>query len=640
MAKVPGDPNAKEQLVSGLTPKSFPHLVADILFHRLGHKDVRIVDGPGDGRRDVHSVFGRKRHITQCKYHSGAGSVSARETDELPTALVKFGLSQGLFATTGRLSPQACREYLDNFPGLSLDWMDLDRLVDEVLSDPILSAVWFNGAEISDVSRTIAIPFTLRRADDHRPVDIPDAPEFALSDALRCRLERRIAPTFAMRPYRWPSRATSERIDDSTMWCSHGVFRGAVRLHELSPLVRHLAEAVQRIVSTDQILQLRIGSPYIADPDSESPGGTVVGTVRPTSWVMTQDSVVPEQDWLLPSSQDWVLPTHLSVADADEACWHNAELDIWFRVEVNHHLQWEDLPLMVRMMHGVKRDALAESLFVTGTSDACDKAAEIDPPPQFRCEWGPGGGLVGWLHPVLVNEFAFAYTRRTDGGLEPQVDDALKAALRERRDAVTEQLANLPLTEVDWKKAAQIALAADRPLLSEEATRSSTPAELTDHFNAIPVPTELGARDIMWIQIFDVDRPAEDVAETLELEWSRERGDGFHDHWLLRRKGEGGTWLMMTTGILQVGSESTTQSLLDQRDRWLPEVEEIAREVRRLFPKAVLATGRCWNEAIRQYPAMGTMDGRVITPIQPGDTPDDVYERFHEQVGRVLAEQE
>lgn len=83
MSRIPGSPQDKLALLQNLDQEKFPHLVGDILFYVHNHRDVKIVDGPGDGRRDLFSkTSDGSVHLTQCKFHKNSEvSVSSRETD-------------------------------------------------------------------------------------------------------------------------------------------------------------------------------------------------------------------------------------------------------------------------------------------------------------------------------------------------------------------------------------------------------------------------------------------------------------------------------------------------------------------------------------------------------------------------------
>jgi hypothetical protein len=120
LSRIPGTPRQKLALLAKIDQHTLPHLAGDILYFLHNHQNIRVVDGPGDGKRDVHSKKpDSSYHITQCKYHQDTNvTVSSNETDELVLALMKFDCKSGLFITTGRISPQAKREYLDNYPGL------------------------------------------------------------------------------------------------------------------------------------------------------------------------------------------------------------------------------------------------------------------------------------------------------------------------------------------------------------------------------------------------------------------------------------------------------------------------------------------------------------------------------------------
>jgi hypothetical protein len=109
------------------------------------------------------------KHITQCKHHDNPRvACTSAEVAELPMALMKYGARRGLFVTDARISPQAKREYLNDYPGFELDFLDRDELLSEVLSRPALRALWFDGARIGSVNVSITFPLEPPR-DLQRP---------------------------------------------------------------------------------------------------------------------------------------------------------------------------------------------------------------------------------------------------------------------------------------------------------------------------------------------------------------------------------------------------------------------------------------------------------------------------------------
>jgi Restriction endonuclease len=127
------------KLAKSLNEKNFVLLCRDLLSSK-GHFNIRIMDGPGDGGRDIHSVTSdNEKFLTQCKYHqSPTSTCSSKDISELPMVAIKFGYKAGLFITNARISPQGKKEYIDKNPNLDLDFLDGDALISEILANPLL----------------------------------------------------------------------------------------------------------------------------------------------------------------------------------------------------------------------------------------------------------------------------------------------------------------------------------------------------------------------------------------------------------------------------------------------------------------------------------------------------------------------
>ena len=59
-----------------------------------------------------------------------------------------FVAASVFFCTSGKLSPQSKREYLDNYPDFELNWLEGHEIVDIVLEDTILRKIWFENEKI------------------------------------------------------------------------------------------------------------------------------------------------------------------------------------------------------------------------------------------------------------------------------------------------------------------------------------------------------------------------------------------------------------------------------------------------------------------------------------------------------------
>src|SRR2546425_851294 len=134
----------RESLTRALSASALVQLTADLL-QAKHHSNIRVMEGPGDGGRDIHSIDAESRpHLTQCKYHlDSSHTCSSRELSELPMAMTKLGYNRGLFVTSAKISPQAKREYLNDYPDIILDFLDGGELAKEVLANGMLTALWW-----------------------------------------------------------------------------------------------------------------------------------------------------------------------------------------------------------------------------------------------------------------------------------------------------------------------------------------------------------------------------------------------------------------------------------------------------------------------------------------------------------------
>jgi len=168
---ISGKSGAGRVLSAQLDQRSLVRLCCDVLFAR-SHLDIRCTDGPGDGGRDIHSLDRKgSRHLAQCKFHGNMDQAcSSADLSELPMAMIKMDYATGTFFTNSRISPQGMREYLDSYPNLSLEFLDGDCLAEEVLANPLLRAVWFDGQTIVRVNNAVVIPLIARLHDRDVPI--------------------------------------------------------------------------------------------------------------------------------------------------------------------------------------------------------------------------------------------------------------------------------------------------------------------------------------------------------------------------------------------------------------------------------------------------------------------------------------
>jgi len=260
-------------MLSGVDEKSLPHLVADILYFCRNHRNVVVTDGPGDGRRDVSSrTPDSAKHLAQCKFHVDVtAAVGARETDELPVALLKFGAKRGLFVTTARLSPQSKREYLNDFPGFQLEFWDGLQLVDQVLSSPLLAELWLLGDSVQRRAVSVAVPFIIRRADDDRPIRVDPVP-FTTPD-YGVAFQHVGVSAGVLAPYRPPTAVDSSESGGEALWCQEALLTGAFDVRGLSLAFPGIVDAVGARLPRGTTHTIRLGRPSLVPLQAAEPTG-------------------------------------------------------------------------------------------------------------------------------------------------------------------------------------------------------------------------------------------------------------------------------------------------------------------------------------------------------------------------------
>jgi hypothetical protein len=398
-SRTPGRDELKRQLLASLSPADFPSLVGDILYFSKGHRQIRIMDGPGDGCRDIQSADKDEiAVITQCKcFEDPNKSVGSPAANELVVALTKFGRKRGFMATTGRLTPQLKREFTDNFPHLHLDWLDGADIVDEVFSNPLLFRAWVTKDTIARETVYVKIPFIVRRAGDDTTASVQDA---ALSDWLTVAGGQSIE-VGSLERYRPPESVGWAEAFGPGVGCAAVLSTSPPDLHALERL--H-AEVLEKLFgASTEMLIIRFGIPHLVP--TKKPGfekGIRVPDVLPCSYVVRPGQpAMPEHDFLLLNSTKWRFPADLSVAEGDWGNWQTVDNQRWCHVEVRSPSFPNSTQSQIcRMIGESRRSELrdARAVFVTAALDDCERLLrDCAVVPDMRSPNGPGGELLGWL---------------------------------------------------------------------------------------------------------------------------------------------------------------------------------------------------------------------------------------------------
>ncbi len=528
MPRIPGNLEEKLSLLSTLDERKLPYLVGDLLYFLRGHHDVKIVDGPGDGRRDVHSRLNDgELHVTQCKYHQDSSkAVSSRELDELVIALSKFGANSGLFVTNGRISPQGKREYIDNYPQFNLAYIDGSELVDHVLASPILSAIWFDGASITQVRNSVVFPFIVRVVEDDKPLAALDLSSVG-DETAAISFSRATAPYLDFEPYRSPKNRTFSEHGMDYISCFEATLSGSSALFELPARFIDISQLIaQKLPKETQLAILRFGFPSLAPLVEERGRDRIrLSKLEPRSYVISSDrKIVREKQWIVPEKQEnWEFPEPLSTMGSMWAGWFNRSLDTMMMLYLEQpHRGPVEYFKQIRRQH--EEQWFESSLYVLGKkSNSEAMCAELcdDDQPNWSGSYGLDGLLLAWLYPNLISDELFgpgySYNPTTDSyEVDPEFNSSQITLFRERANRIKQQLAKYDLEDVTFERANHIAAATGQVFLPEYEVFIYESPGLVHFFNETPSPTFLNGRKCVFVRMWKVNSEPAEVREKIE----------------------------------------------------------------------------------------------------------------------------
>ncbi len=333
------------KLLTSLDPVSLVRLTADVLF-ATGFHGVRITDGPGDGMRDIHAIHESGFELlVQCKHHVEAEKTcSSAETGELPVALMKFGLRHGLFATNARISPQAKKEFLSDYPDFNLWFLDGDQLARTVLHHPVLRAIWFDGVELVHATTAISFPLIIREHSSDASFLFPEesVAEFQrrLSECLSPRTVMVSAASLdgaSFEPYRAPTPLTAEEGPFPFLRCTDVRVVGITALHDLSEVAYLIGGAAVEVARNVRAggYTARIGRARATMLSGDIRGSEVPLDVEPLSVVCTPTSdPLREEEFIAFDRSRWTAESDARVSEADDIRLYNLKLDVAATYEI------------------------------------------------------------------------------------------------------------------------------------------------------------------------------------------------------------------------------------------------------------------------------------------------------------------
>ncbi|GAO05131.1 restriction endonuclease [Anaeromyxobacter sp. PSR-1] len=408
--------NPTDELAGALDPATLVSVVRDLLVLH-GHHDIRITDGPGDGGRDIHSLTTRgDKHLVQCKYHrDSSAACSSAEAGELPKAMIKLGYRHSLFVTNARMSPQAKREYLDDYPGFHLDYIEGEGLLRELLGDTLLSALWLDGEKISRNRFTLALEVIVRRhADDASLLPFRVCREdWALPSVLflrerhpKCvfRVHEAVVAAEAFEPYRAPEPPTAEEPSHSPMWGTAFMCDGLESLDEVHSVSRDVALAVILAMSKSfQGFTVRVGRPEIVPLRGERKGARIrTEEFDPVSVVSTEASCGVEADWYSAHvSEHWSGDTDARVTEGPWIRLYAKDQDACLAAEIHSALTLRERTLQASV-RDIQLTKWSQSVFCLSAPWRHWALSAVPPPNETAVITRLGRQMSGWFHKDLL----------------------------------------------------------------------------------------------------------------------------------------------------------------------------------------------------------------------------------------------
>lgn len=423
-----GSDNIKKKLTESLNPKLLVDLVADLLFAK-GFSRIHKTDGPGDGGRDLYAESGNgDKILVQCKYHKDSEKAcGTRELSELPMALIKFNYTHGIFITNARISPQAKREYLDNYPNLKLIFTDGDELSLSILESPLLRSIWFDGDSIYKREPSIRLPILIREHLGDLPFIIQEhASKKNLKKLdkylkekfpdLKVSIKSKRIDTDRFEPYKAPLPLTTEEGGSSLFSFSELIVEGVDSLAFVEPLIEKISYVLLKWLK-EQLdgVTLRFGKLYISARKDDGERTEIDLDTNPQSYVATKDFIGKELEFVhIGESTDWTGVTDARVTEASYIRLYNQELNLCVDYRIQSRIGWKE-QLQKLALRENRKIGWNKSVFCLVESFDTWPFNEIPEPDESVIWIDEKYTLCGWLHFSLLGLPSSTRSRDNNG---------------------------------------------------------------------------------------------------------------------------------------------------------------------------------------------------------------------------------
>jgi Restriction endonuclease. len=416
-----------ENLLQNLDQNKLLDLLTDILTSE-GHRDIKITDGTGDGKRDVHSIDSHgNKFLSQSKFHGGIHkTVSSTEISELPIGMVKKGYTFGIFVTNAKISPQAKSEFLDDYPGLNLRYFDGLELVKTIHENIILKAVWINGDSVDQVNYLLNIPMIVRDLEKDKPL-IPSTNFFNNQycigrSSFELQLIQSVTNTTPFRGYRPPKIKTITEMNLTQIVASDILVKGSLHVQDFEKIIHfislEIAQYCSVIYKNKPHQAIIFGEPFLLPLSGDMSGVQLPLKLPSFTLVIHNGEIESEDKWLIPDeTSEWKFPRDPRASVADWIRWYNKEIDACLNLKVISPPS-NDARCKIEDDYRYFIKWWKHSLFFWIPNEKIFfwERAGIDPPTYYY-KMDNERTICVWLHPNLTN-FHFRSITESDSDAE------------------------------------------------------------------------------------------------------------------------------------------------------------------------------------------------------------------------------
>lgn len=507
----------KIKYLESLDETEFVHLIADILSIHFNHTNVKIVDGPGDGKRDIFSLNKNfEKTITQCKFHYDSKKTSGtRETDEIVIALNKFDYSNGFFCTSGKISPQAKREYLDNYPNYNLQWLEGYEIVDIVLKHNLLKQLWLDNEKIHLVTSSISIPFIVRKLPEDIAIEPTFNLEFDLPNKIEIEIEKVLSNYEQFHPYRnLEIRKSGSHFGN--VFGFKATLKGHVNYNSLEEVRKRLATYLFETKcknQNDSYHAIRYGTPYFNDvnkPIRDYEKNKFNLPVTPNTYVLNHKSIIDEYEWLIELSDDWKRPDRISMSQLNDFCFYNKAKDfvlyVYYTCRANKQLNPH-----VERQYEIDKVIWSKSCFAFGDTERTKQILENDQllMPDEIYQYGSSDKVLCWFHPR-----PFMYPSDIIEFEKQLVHEEFENEKRKIKTLLNEYR----LSEIEWEKVTKIAALNSKDPFPVDRQITYRIVDIFEKFDEIPSPLKPNNREFIFECVWRLcEKESQSLENNLEI---------------------------------------------------------------------------------------------------------------------------